>query len=816
MANFQLEDILKEYGPDGKRSGIQCDTSRPMPRGTLETEKLVSAATSQRPLMQEKAGYRSATEPEVEEVQLEDLVDIKSTISQIKAQKDARTAHSADVSPLLRERFPTQHLKCGDISYLNSGRKQRFDDAENVGEVYDGVVKLMPSPDSETDSENETAHQPNIRQMEDATRAKEKKRRRRRKMTESFYPKESVFGVAKPLDAQPDPDPVSRRRWDEEQDFYYHGGQDGSTVHSVRQRMHRQTGSAATQQPDDLQLVCKNLYSLWNVIFFRCMALLVLTLAGIVLAMGETSLVVALTPRGYAIVELVLILLGGAISFPILKNGLWHWLRFRADSDSMAALPAATAAIGTILVMIAPETLSQEMVHLYVPCAMLALFCNAIGRLLVVRRALRNCNVLSHEGQKRVMAYISQEEVAELLTRELIYDVPIVAAVRKADATCDFLRYTYSMDAADALCRIMTPVSMGLSVVIAVCLTVIRVGFAPSLLWFSVLFSMITLLVTASCCLASTLVSNLPLERESKKAVASGSAILGYQSADDFFDVNALLVEASDLFPKGSVQIQGMKVFSGAKVDDVLLDTASLVNYTDSILQDAFSEMIPDHEALRAVDSFVCEDGFGLCGWIANRRVLFGGREMMANHNIEGLPTKAHEVELAEGNDDVLYLSVSGVLSAMFSIQILADPEVCRQMRALRQEHISLVIHSVDHAVTLQRIHALFDFPEHLMKRIPTSMHHLFDRETADLGCVSASMTVGGTGFGAAQLLLGVRHVRRASTMGVILQIVSSLLGFSLAMIHVITGAYEEMTAEFFLFYHLLMTAVTALAVRVR
>ena len=74
------------------------------------------------------------------------------------------------------------------------------------------------------------------------------------------------------------------------------------------------------------------------------------------------------------------------------------------------------------------------------------------------------------------------------------------------------------------------------------------------------------------------------------------------------------------------------------------------------------------------VDEFVCEDGQGFCGWIANQRVLFGSREMMANHNIEGLPTKTREAELAEGNGDVLYLSVSGMLAALFSIRITADP----------------------------------------------------------------------------------------------------------------------------------------------
>ena len=126
----------------------------------------------------------------------------------------------------------------------------------------------------------------------------------------------------------------------------------------------------------------------------------------------------------------------------------------------------------------------------------------------------------------------------------------------------------------------------------------------------------------------------------------------------------------------------------------MLLDAASLVHHGDSMLQGAFAEMIPDVGTLLPVDEFVCEDGQGFCGWIANQRVLFGSREMMANHNIEGLPTKTREAELAEGNGDVLYLSVSGMLAALFSIRITADPHVKRQMQALRQERVALILRS--------------------------------------------------------------------------------------------------------------------------
>ncbi len=814
---FTIEEILNEYSADGKRSGIRRDESAPVSRGTLETEKLVNAATSRRPMLESDAGYR----PVPEEPALPDeeqLVDIKSTISQIKAAKTSREIHRQAASSLLKERFPTQELRRDRVSYVHAMRRQNQAIHADAGEDYYGGAMILPETETKTDTDKSQIaekHQPNVRQMQDSTRAREKKRKKR-KPVEASYSKESVSGViVPPVTGKTQKLPTPRRHWEDDKNFYYQGSGEADTT-NPRQRVRSHTGwNSKKNDPDNMEAVKKLLYNLRNAIFFRFVSLLLLTVISLVLALGETGLTDLLSGRGFAIVQLIVGSIAFASSFPTIKNGLKHFIQFHADSDSMAILPMIPALLGALLAVISPDTLENS-IHLFVPCTVFILFTNAVGRLFVVRRALRSCNILSKDQQKRVLSYVSQEETAEMLTRGVINDYPIVIAVRRADSLCDILQHTYSNDMADALCRPLTPICAGISLVTAVTMTLLRMGFSFSIPWLSFLLMHLTVILTAGCCTASALVVNMPLERECRQAASSDSVILGYQSVDDFFDTNAVLVEAVDLFPSGSVQIQGMKVLNGAKVDDILLDAASLAHHGGSILGSGFDEMIPDNKSLYDVEQFVCEDGLGLCGWIANRRVLFGGREMMANHNIEGLPTKTREAEMMEGSGDILYLSVSGVLSAIFSIRITANSTIKKQMHALKQEEIALIIRSVDSSVTLRRIADLFDFPEEHLKIIPTSMHRLFQRETAGMECVSASAVIGASGFGAAELLTGVRRVRRSAMAGVILQVASALLGISIAMVHILIGAYEELNAEFFFLYHFIVTAVTALAIRVR
>ena len=102
-------------------------------------------------------------------------------------------------------------------------------------------------------------------------------------------------------------------------------------------------------------------------------------------------------------------------------------------------------------------------------------------------------------------------------------------------------------------------------------------------------------------------------------------------------------------------------------------------------------------------------------------------------HHVEGMPTKVRELEMTSGSQDVLYLSVSGVVAGMFVIDITADPMVKRQMQRLKEEQISVVVKSVDSCITLQRLTTLFGVPDSMLKILPSADNDLYEKETAPL-----------------------------------------------------------------------------------
>ena len=569
-----------------------------------------------------------------------------------------------------------------------------------------------------------------------------------------------------------------------------------------------------------------NINLLRNAVFFRTVSLAVLTIIGAFLAIGESSYTLLypalsqlMTVRGYCFLHLILGLLILFITFPTVINGMRKLFHREADSDTIAAMPLIPCLLTVLATIFVPEPMQHNLVHIFLPVSSFILLMNSIGKLFIIRRATRNFALLTKNFEKYIVTCVQSETAAEELTRGVVQDYPILATIRKTKQMSDFLRHTYASDLADRFSKKLAPIVAGISLLLAAAITGIRIGVletpAENIPFFC---SVLTMLLTAGCSAGIPLTVNLPLDRASKRLCPHGCTLLGYQSVDDFYDVNSILVPAATLFPKQSITISGIKNFSGFQVEEALLDAASMVYAADSILQNAFAALVEEKDGgmLYQVEDCSYEDNLGICGWIRHRRVLLGNREMMMAHHVEGMPTKVRELEMISGSQNVLYLSVSGVVAGMFVIDITADPMVKRQMQRLKEEQISVVVKSVDSCITLQRLTTLFGVPDSMLKILPSADNDLYEKETAPLQDVSASTIHDGSFFGTARLLLEARSIKRAATTGLLLQVIAVILGLSICIGYILVNGYDNITSQTLLFFQLVMTGLTLLTTRLK
>ena len=547
-----------------------------------------------------------------------------------------------------------------------------------------------------------------------------------------------------------------------------------------------------------------------SAMMFRIFSLIAVFLISTLIAAGGylgIRWVQDIPPMLNAIMQFLLAMAAVVVCTPVLKNGLRRLLSLQADTDSLAAVAFLSCTAVTVVNAVF-SVIKAETFPCFLPCAILTLLLHSVGKVLIVSRELTNLHLATTRENCCGMFIVEDEQRADSLARGVLGDFPILASLRRTDSLTDFRKYTYSADLADRFCRMTAPLITLGAIAASVLLTILKaknVGYGLEL------FSM---LAVAASSASITFVVNLPLFNATRSMARNGALMLGYQSVDDFYDTNALMIDASTLFPGRSAYLAGMKLFSNVNTDNTLRAAASLAAHAGSVIGSVFSDVFENGDTrLFPVENYVYEDSLGLCGWIHSQRVLLGSRDLMTAHNIEGLPSRAREAEMVGPNQEAVYLSVSGNLSAIFLVELRADRSVKFWTRQCVRHNVCLILRSVDPMITLNRVETTFEIPNGMLKIIPARMHKEYDKETAPVEHMSASMACTGSFASAAQLIIGAKVLRRAATLGVFVQAVGILLGIGLVLLEAVLGL--GLTPAWMLIFQGVMSVMTLMSVNI-
>jgi len=223
-----------------------------------------------------------------------------------------------------------------------------------------------------------------------------------------------------------------------------------------------------------------------------------------------------------------------------------------------------------------------------------------------------------------------------------------------------------------------------------------------------------------------------------------------------------------------------------------------------------------DLSLLEHVENYSYEDSMGLCGWINNKRILFGNRQLMINHNIEGMPPKSKEKDIIGRGKIAIYLSVSGNLAAMYIIKLKADPAIIRCLHSFTNDNISLIVKSIDSIVSVTRISRMFNIPEDMLKVISAEHYDYCKKITSPVPKISASVICNGTLSSFAKVISNIKTIHQSALTGVILQSTAVIIGIFITLAFLFLGAISDVTPLMLLFYNTVWTFITLIIMKVR
>ena len=404
---------------------------------------------------------------------------------------------------------------------------------------------------------------------------------------------------------------------------------------------------------------------------------------------------------GYTVVSLIFLMIAVGFCAKSLLNGLRALVEVRANSDSAAAVACTAVLIQTVCALFSSASLATGQVHLYAGIAAGILFLNSLGKLTMIRRIHSNFRFVASREQKYTVRIFDDYNTSLKLAGSSVVSQPAIAYQQKAGFLKRFLQISYEPDPAETASQMLAPVGLVASLLLCVVALVITKDASLA----------ITALAASCCvCVAVTnmLAVNLPVSRLSHRLRRAGAMVSGYEAIKRMSAVNAVLVDSADLFPRGTVVLNGVKPFTEEGLEEAVLRAGALMQALGGPLCGVFEQVLSEHEGeLPEVEKGRFEAGNGVAGTVDGSEILIGSRALLTSHGIEA-PDQALESRYATGSRQVLYVAADGVLCAMFILTYNADRKKKAELAELELNGVSLLVRSSDANLTPQFIGRLF------------------------------------------------------------------------------------------------------------
>ena len=518
-------------------------------------------------------------------------------------------------------------------------------------------------------------------------------------------------------------------------------------------------------------------------------------------AFGESGIV-------FPIVNLAIVCIAALTCHVAVGGGLISLVRFRAGNDTFATCSVIGAAALGVAFIADPSAMSPGGENLFFPITILGLFFNTIGKLLSSARIKNNFEVLTTGTGKSALLPVRNKELARELTGQRD-ETPRFCTSAKAKFFTRFLELSYRDDATESIARIVAPIVFLCSVFVGVIAFLLTGRISDAITGFAAILCVATPF-------SATIAGALPVFRSCKALNKEGGMMAGGYTAETFAETDSVLLDIEQLFPEGSIVLHGIKTFAMGRIDEAILDAASVICSTRSTLGSIFINVVQgDKKLLKPVDTIIYEDGMGLSAWVGGKRVLIGNRELLINHGID-IPSHDYENKYVGSGKDILYLANSGELTAMFVLSYHADREVYRSLGIMAERGVRLVINCSDPNITTKKLCELFGYPESQLNLLSSKYQQKCAELTEEREKAPAAAVYSGSLYALSDLINCCGIIRQSSFAAALLEMIGIILGFVLVTLFLFTGNIRSLAMYVLMAFQMFWLAAITIVILLR
>lgn len=438
---------------------------------------------------------------------------------------------------------------------------------------------------------------------------------------------------------------------------------------------------------------------------------------------------------GFQLANLILLILVGILGYTVAFKGLVGFFKFKPDSDSIVSLSYFAALAGSGYSFYNTVTANGTAISVFSSCAAVCLCLNLLGKIFFVSRVRKNLplikSIQNSDGEFYAAQVVKPETAQKIL--KTFKGVPSIIKPLKVKNSSEFLEQSYAPTPADYVTRILSPIVLAAAIGTGAAEFFIKGDVSKAVMLFS-----------AICCVASPLLLEasvaVPLYRASKRLVRKGAVVAGCDAVSEYGDADAMVTDASFIFPKNSVHICGVKTVAGHDINEAMLYAASITAEGESPIAPAIMSIFGsiDIKLLKKCEKVNYEDEKGLSAVIDGKSVLFGNRKMLRYHSIDVL-SRDFEIKNASSGRHILYLAVNNEICAMFVVDYSLNDKSAAIIKKLKHFGIQLLVKSTDPIISPMLIEEKFDIPASNVEMLDSEGTQLLagtDTEICHAGCI--------------------------------------------------------------------------------
>ena len=309
--------------------------------------------------------------------------------------------------------------------------------------------------------------------------------------------------------------------------------------------------------------------------------------------------------------------------------------------------------------------------------------------------------------------------------------------------------------------------------------------------------------------------AELPMYFACSKLNRYGAMLAGFKGAYDLNLSNVLAIKTSDLFPEGSITLYDMKPLGQNEIGHSLIEAAAVANAAKSPLAPIFSGIIgsvPEKD-MPNITGVQYEDKMGITGWIGDRTILIGNRNLMQGHNVSVPPSSVDQKILRAGYFPV-YVACDGVPCLLFIVKYEADPNIAAELQRVCSTGMTVVIYPEDPNASDMMLCDYFGLPNDAIKVMRHNGRVAYERATVATDSTSAPASFGKSICGFFSAVSSAINMKNTMTILTVLYAIAAVLACILLIYFTVIGKLSIVTSFTFTLFQLVFGIISAIMAR--